>query len=216
MTLDGALMVESALEALLADGVSRTRATELLIERAVANASCAATVVLVEGLSDQIALEVVASRVGRPLADEGVAVVPMGGATNIGRFLTLFGDARIAGLYDLAEERHCRRSLERSGRDLSSGLATVGFFACESDLEDELIRALGMVRIERILDANGELASFRRMQREPFHRGGVPERQIHRFISGHSGRKYRYARLLVEALDLSRTPRPLVGLLAYV
>ena len=51
--------------------------------------SCA--VVLVEGMSDQAALETLAARIGRDLRDEGVFIVPMGGATNIGHFLGLFG-----------------------------------------------------------------------------------------------------------------------------
>ena len=216
MSLDDALMVESALDALLADGHSRTRATELVIERTVANASGAPTVVLVEGLSDQIALEVVARRCGRDLEDEGVAVVPMGGATNIRRFLAHFGVARLAGLYDVPQERHFERSLERAGLDTTAGLGPIGFFGCERDLEDELIRAVGLTRIRHVIEEAGEAASFRRLQHEPFHRGRAPDRQVHRFISSHSGRKYRYARLLAEALEVSRVPRPLTDLLSYL
>src|SRR5204862_367989 len=37
-------------------------------------------IVLVEGFSDQIAVETLAARRGRDLADESVAVVPIGGA----------------------------------------------------------------------------------------------------------------------------------------
>jgi len=208
--------VESMLDGLLAEGHSRTHATQLIIERAVANASGASTVVLVEGLSDQIALETLALRRGRVLEDEEVAVVPMGGATNIRRFLTLFGEVRFAGLYDVAEERHFARSLQWVGLDTSAGLSRIGFFACQRDLEDELIRALGVARVEQVIDAEGEAASYRRLQREPFHRGGTPDRQLHRFLSSHSGRKYRYARLLVEALDPARIPRPLSDLLAHL
>ncbi|MFD3442737.1 TOPRIM nucleotidyl transferase/hydrolase domain-containing protein, partial [Streptomyces sp. NPDC058685] len=68
------------------------------------------TVVLVEGDSDRIALEVLAARSGRRLDAEGISVVPLGGATSIGRFLKMFGpqgidvrpprpsDAREAGI----------------------------------------------------------------------------------------------------------------------
>jgi hypothetical protein len=66
------------------------------------------TVVLVEGISDQVALEALAERGGRELAAEGSTVVPMGGASNIRRFLERFGprglDARLAGLCDAGEE----------------------------------------------------------------------------------------------------------------
>ena len=216
MARDDALMVESALDALLAQGHSRTRATELLIERTVMDAAGASTVVLVEGLSDQIAVETVARGRGRLLDEEGIAVVPMGGATNVGRFLRLFGRARLAGLYDVAQERHFERNLERAGLDVRAGLASIGFFACESDLEEELIRALGIARVEQVIDAAGEAASYRRLQSEPFHRSRAAEQQAHRFISSQSGRKYRYARLLAEALDPARLPRPLDDLLGYL
>jgi hypothetical protein len=73
------------------------------------------TVVLVEGSSDQVALEALAERRGRDLAAEGVAVVPMGGARNIRRFLELFGprgmDVRLAGLCDAGEEGDFRHGL---------------------------------------------------------------------------------------------------------
>ena len=84
--------------------------------------SCA--VVLVEGMSDQAALETLAARIGRDLRDEGVFIVPMGGATNIGHFLGLFGPrgfgVRLAGLCDQGEEHGFCRSLEQAG--LGAGL----------------------------------------------------------------------------------------------
>ncbi len=48
-------------------------------------------VVLVEGISDQLALEALARRRGRDLEAEGIRIVSMGGATTIGRFLERFG-----------------------------------------------------------------------------------------------------------------------------
>jgi predicted ATP-dependent endonuclease of OLD family len=59
-------------------------------------------VVLVEGMSDQSAVEALAARRGRNLGAEGISVVPMGGARSIGHFLKLYGphgyDVRLAGL----------------------------------------------------------------------------------------------------------------------
>ncbi len=49
------------------------------------------SVVLVEGSSDRAAHEVLAARRGRDLSAEGVAVVTMGGAKNIWRFVRVFG-----------------------------------------------------------------------------------------------------------------------------
>ncbi len=212
--------IESELGALWADGHSRTRATELVIERAVADAARSDVVVLVEGVSDLIVLDVLAARRGLDLRDAGIAIVPMGGATNIGRFVDLFGprglDLRLAGLCDASEEQHIARSLMRAGlgsRLDREGLAAAGFYVCVEDIEDELIRNLGTAKVERIIEKQGDLTSFRTMRREPFHRERRLEQQVHRFVRG---RNYRYARALTEALDLSCVPRPLEQLLTHV
>src|SRR5215471_68763 len=61
-------------------------------------------VVLVEGVSDKVALETLALRRGRDLATESVAVVAAGGAQAMGRFLELYGphgtNVVMAGLCD--------------------------------------------------------------------------------------------------------------------
>jgi hypothetical protein len=180
------------------------------------------TVVLVEGASDQVALEALAERRGRELAAEGVAVVPMGGAGNVRRFLELFGprglDVRLAGLCDVGEEGDFRRGLERAGlgSNLSRvGMEALGFYVCVADLEDELIRCLGAAAVEQVVQAQGELGSFRTFQRQPAWRARRSQEQLRRFIGTHSGRKVRYARLLVGALDLTGVPRPLDRVLAH-
>ena len=179
------------------------------------------TVVLVEGSSDQVALQAIAARRGRELAAEGIAVVPMGGARNIGRFLELFGprglNLRLAGLCDAPEEGDFRRGLERAG--LGSNLRraemeALGFYVCVADLEDELIRCLGAAAVEQVVEAEGELGSFRTFQQQPAWRGRPSQEQLRRFLGTHSGRKLRYARLLVDALDLTSVPRPLDRVLA--
>jgi hypothetical protein len=180
-------------------------------------------VVIVEGISDQIALETLAVRRGRDLDSEGVAVVPIGGAQAIGRFLAQFGplgaNLRLAGLCDAGEEGVFRRALERAGlgRNLTRpDLERLGFHVCDVDLEDELIRAVGPPSIEAILEANGDLRSFHTFQKQPAWRGRKVDRQLRRFLCSSDRRKMRYARLLVEALDLDRMPRPLDGVLAHV
>jgi hypothetical protein len=180
-------------------------------------------VVLVEGMSDRIALEVLARRRGRDLAAEGVCVDAMAGATNIGHFLDLYGprgrDVRLAGLYDAAEERFFQRGLSRAGfgSELSRpAMEALGFFRCAADLEDELIRALGTDEVQRIIEAEEELESFRILQRQPAQRGRSTQDQLRRFMGSRSGRKYRYAGLLAGAVDLGRVPRALDGVLAHV
>ena len=181
------------------------------------------TVVLVEGSSDQVALEALAARGGRDLGAEGIAVVPMGGASNIGRFLELFGprglDVRLAGLGDAGEEGDFRRGLEWAGLGSDLGRAdmeALGFYVCVADLEDELIRCLGAAGVEQVVEAQGELGSFRTFQQQPAWQGRSSQAQLRRFIGTHSGRKIRYARLLVDALELTSVPRPLDRLLAQL
>src|SRR5438477_8325581 len=109
--------------------------------RALARAADASAVVLVEGYSDQIAVETLAARQGRDLAQERVLVVPIGGAQAIGRFLTRFAEAKVAGLCDVGEEEVFRRGLEHAGygSNLSRAeMERLGFFVCVVDLEDEL------------------------------------------------------------------------------
>jgi hypothetical protein len=180
-------------------------------------------VVLVEGASDQVALEALAARRGRDLDAERISIVPIGGAQAIGRFLDRFGprglDVRLAGLCDAGEEGDFRQGLERAGlgSDLTRGdMERLGFYVCDADLEDELIRALGAVSVGRVVDAEGDLGSFRSLQKQPEWRGRATEEQLRRFMGSGGGRKIRYARLLVDALDLSRVPRPLDLVLAHV
>jgi hypothetical protein len=178
-------------------------------------------VVLVEGVSDQWAVEALAERRGRNLDAEGVSVVPIGGAQAIGRFLERFGpnglNLRLAGLCDAAEESEFRRGLERAGlgSDLTrADMERLGFYVCVVDLEDELIRAHGAAAVEEIVETEGDLRSFRTLQKQPAWLGRPPEEQLRRFMGSGGRRKIRYARLLVKALDLSRMPRPLEGVLA--
>jgi hypothetical protein len=183
----------------------------------------AANVILVEGMSDRFALETLAKRRGRNLAREDIAVVSMGGATNIRSFLQRYGpsgaNARLAGLCDAGEERHFQRALEGAGFGSCRSRADMeacGFFVCDADLEDELLRALGTEAVERVIDEQGELRAFRIFQSQPAQRDRPVEAQLHRFMGTKSHRKHAYGKFLVEALDLSRVPRPLERVLDYV
>ena len=170
-------------------------------------------VVIVEGGSDRVALETLAKRRGRDLAAEGVEIVSIGGAHAIRRYLErLKADAsevKLAGLVDAGQEEVFRRAVDHTGFEID-------LYVCDSDLEDELIRAVGLESVEKVIELQGELRSLRSLQKQPAQRGRTTLQHVRRFISSHSGRKALYARLLVEALDLDRVPRPLDQVLSTV
>jgi hypothetical protein len=179
-------------------------------------------IVVVEGKSDQVAIEALAERRGVDLAAAGVRVERLGGAHRIGKFLEHFGAGRdgprLAGLCDAGEELVFRRALERAGfgaKLTRADMEKLGFFVCVADLEEELIRALGAPRVEEILRANDDLHRFRTLQQMPAWRDRATEEQLRRFMGSGGRRKIRYARFLVEALDLDHVPRPLDRVLAH-
>lgn len=179
----------------------------------------ASSVVLVEGASDQAAVEALARRVGRDLGAEGVLVIAIAGATNIGRFLDLLGpsgfDVTLAGLCDRGEANEFSVALNLAGLTVSShaDMEQHGFFICHDDLEEELIRALGAEAMLRVMEGQRQLRSFRRFQNQPAQREKTIEAQIWRWLGNH---KIRYAPLMVDALDLDRIPLPLERLLAAI
>lgn len=187
---------------------------------ALVAAASAETLVLVEGASDQVAVETLAGRDGRDLASEGVVVVPIGGAQAVGRYLRRFGPGgagvALAGLCDAGEEEYFRRGLTGAGLGSPQTrleMERLGFFVCVDDLEDELIRAAGQEMIEALLHAQGDLPAFQTFQKQPEWRRATFEAQMHRFLGAGARRKLRYARLLVGAVELDRMPRPLTEVL---
>lgn len=89
----------------------------------------------------------------------------------------------------------------------------LGFYVCVEDLEDELVRAIGAGRVVELIDSQGDLGSFRSLQRQPPWRGQPVAAQLRRFLGSGARRKLRYARLLAGAVDLDRLPYPLDSLL---
>ncbi|MEU9476057.1 TOPRIM nucleotidyl transferase/hydrolase domain-containing protein [Streptomyces sp. NPDC048191] len=168
--------------------------------------------VLLEGLSDVAAVSALAARRGRDLEAEGVCVLSMGGAMSVGRFAHLLGPPglglRLTGLCDEAERGYYARGLARAGA------AQQEFFVCAADLEDELIRALGVTRMAELVRAEGDLRPLQTFLRQPAQQGRPAQQQLRRFLGTKKGRKIHYGRVLVEALDADRVPAPLDGLLA--
>ncbi len=200
-------------------------------------------VVLVEGHSDRVALRTLAQCLGRDLDAEGVEVVAMGGITNTRAFAKRYGPLGLglplAGLYDIGERAVLRRGLRAAGLadplepyafepDVVEPEAIgpeaieppaferLGFYACDRDLEDELLRALGTDAAEAVIAEAGEAQSLRLLAGMPAQRGWTRLAVLRRFLGSQSGRKARYADLFVRALDPDRVPEPLTALLAHV
>jgi hypothetical protein len=167
--------------------------------------------VLLEGPSDVAAVGALAASRGRDLEAEGVCVLPIGGAMSVGRFACLLGPPglglRLTGLCDEGERRFYARGWERAGA------AQGGFFVCAADLEDELIRALGVTRVQELVRAEGDVRALQTFLRQPAQRDRPSQQQLRRFLGTKKGRKIHYGRVLVEALEPGRIPAPLDGLL---
>lgn len=159
--------------------------------------------VLVEGASDRAAVLAAARVLDRDLAGDGVAVLPMGGAMSVRRYVGLLGASgsglRLRGLCDAGEVRFFERA----------GLAAEAIAVCRPDLEGELIQALGVAGVEEILADEGDLRLFRMFQQQPAQRGRPTAHQLHRFLGTTSGRKEQYGRALTAALTADALPEPL-------
>lgn len=184
-----------------------------------AEAFFARAVILVEGPSDQYALEALAERRGRNLDSEGISIVAIGGASTVGNYLSLFGPhgfgLPLAGLCDLAEERFFTAGLQRAGHAINSrtDIERLGFYVCDVDLEDELIRAIGAVDVVQLIQAVGDWHASETLQQQPNFRNEPLDDQVRAFIRG---QKIRYAPLLMDRVDLANVPTPLDGVLSSV
>ncbi|WP_199706396.1 ATP-dependent endonuclease [Amnibacterium setariae] len=157
--------------------------------------------VLVEGESDAAVLRVLAARRG----GDAPPVLPTGGASGVRRALRALPTPprAVLALCDEAEAPQVVRAL---GPDDA-------VFVCRADLEDELIRALGVGGALAVLAATGDLPAFRTLQAQPAHRGRPEVAQLRRFIAAGSGRKARIDAALAEALPDGVEPPPLAALL---
>ncbi|WP_431844097.1 hypothetical protein [Calidifontibacter indicus] len=170
--------------------------------------------VLLEGASDIAAV--------RALADDdldGVRLVDLQGVTNVRRVLRDLRqrdpDATVLGMCDAGEVRFVERAVREAGRPVRdvSDLPAYGFFVCVADLEDELIRALGVDRVLLVVQQLGLAGKFATLQQQPDWQGRPVEEQLHRFCGVASGRKELLARELASALGLDDAPEPLRALL---
>ena len=170
---------------------------------------------LVEGESDKAALESLAPRFGVDLVAEEITVTVLGGAGNFGRAIAEAAAQghRVGGLYDEGEERFVAGALNRQeGEDLTRQ----GFFACRRDLEDELIRAIGMAEMTAVLESKNDLKGFRAFQGQEAHSSAEADEQLRRFISANGARKRQYAAAMAEEVAFENVPEPMSGLINWI
>ncbi|WP_226963778.1 hypothetical protein [Nostocoides sp. F2B08] len=178
-----------------------------------------APVVLLEGRSDIAAVRAAADVAEVDLSD--VRLVDLGGITNIRSHLVALTheacggegpDAEhVLGMCDVGETRFVESALESTGhwvRD-ASDLPSAGFFVCVEDLEDELLRALGIPRVLGVLDRLGLRGKLDALAQQPAWRDRPLHEQLHRFAGVASGRKELLAAELTAELTPDELPEPL-------
>jgi hypothetical protein len=215
---DGGNGVESASASALSDDEARRLAR--LSTPLTAESFFARKVVLVEGISDVLAIRAMATRAGRNLDAEGVTLLSLEGGGGFEAYVKLLGPfglgLELLGLCDADQEALWSRWLEAAGfgQNLDrSAMEALGFFVCDRDLEDEFIQTLGVGTVVQLIDNEGETPAFQAFINEPKHQNKSPEDQIRSFFRK-QGRKARYAPLLVDATAAGGEPHPLQEVLA--
>ncbi|MFS3128967.1 TOPRIM nucleotidyl transferase/hydrolase domain-containing protein [Nocardioides sp. Bht2] len=171
--------------------------------------------ILVEGESDKAAVETLAPRFGVDLETEQITVQVINGAGNFRAAIaeSVAQGHRVGGLYDEGEERYVAGALNRQvGEDLTRQ----GFFACRRDLEEELIRATGVVGVTAILEAKNDLKGFRQFQAQEAHSSEQADEQLRRYVSANGARKREYAARMAEEVPFEDVPEPMTGLINWI
>lgn len=187
-----------------------------------AEAFFARSVILVEGLSDLYAIVALAERLGRNFDASGISIVDMEGAGGLKTFVELLGRAgfglKIAGMCDADKEADWATVLHEAGITAKATRASMhgsGFFVCDLDLEDELIRAYGTAHVVQLIKEEGEGEALEQFKGQNAYKSKPLAAQVRAFLQK-KGRKVRYAPLIVDRLDLSKVPPPLTQVLNHV
>jgi hypothetical protein len=182
--------------------------------------TAAPALVLLEGPSDVAALEEVLAARGPEVSRPAYRLVDMGGVTNTATHLraAAAAGARVLGLCDAGEAWVVARALERRGEPVAdvADLPRHGFFVCRRDLEEELIRALGVDACLALLEDLGLGARFRVFSTQPAWVDRPVGERLHRFAGVASGRKIRLARAMAARLPPRAVPSPIAALVDHL
>lgn len=174
-------------------------------------------VCLLEGASDVAAVRRLMT--AQAIDPAPIELVNLQGVTNVGRVLKelrqVRGDVDVVGMCDVAESRFVERALAEDGLPVTdvTDLPIYGFFVCEADLEEELIRALGPERARDALVGQGLGGKLEALRTQPEWADRPLAEQLHRFCGAASGRKEAAAAILAGELTPDEVPEPLALLL---
>ena len=173
----------------------------------------AEVLILVEGESDQAAVATAAATLGCDLEERRAEIRVLGGATNFDRALSSLKqqpELDVVGLCDANEADLWHRVVEQHGR------LDAEIYVCDRDLEDELLRACGLDRVERYIESVDEGRPLRTMRKQApwVDKPGVE--QLRRFIGAKATRKVRYGAGLTALLEPHEIPAPIADLLRSI
>jgi len=182
----------------------------------------ARTVILVEGVSDKLALEAAAELSGVSLDGKGVSIVSVDGGNTLRMYLRLFGGEGfgldLVGMCDEDKEGVWQRDLSDAGYgDVPDRAAMehLHFYVACQDLEDELVRALGDQETEECIREQGDSTKLSKFSGQPKQAGKSRHDQLRAFLQVRD-RKARYAPLLVDRLTEAALPDVLRKVLSNV
>jgi len=186
----------------------------------VAESFFARSVILVEGPSDKLALQAAAEKLSKDLDSRGASIIELDGANTLATFLKLVGktgfDLPIYALCDADKESLWRSTLQSAGYgtlETRADLEAFGFLVADRDLEDELIRALGVARVKAAITNEGDDSAWATFQKQGTQRGLPELEQLRNFIQVRTARKVQYAPVLVDLLQLHEVPNCLARII---
>jgi AAA domain, putative AbiEii toxin, Type IV TA system len=184
-----------------------------------AEAFFARHVVLVEGITDYQAVRLIATKLGRNLDAEGVAVLPLDGGGTLKVYLELLGpdglDLDLAGLCDADYEQDWRSKLAGAGLTVTTRqeMEAAGFFVADRDLEDELVAALGTTNTQVVISNDGAAGDFQQFANSAGQQGEPLAEQLRAFVQK---KKTRWTPQLAAAIAPASIPPSIAALLAHV
>ena len=170
----------------------------------------AAIVIAVEGPSDRIIVNKVASVLGIDLDKHDIVVVETDGCGNMKGVESIFGNGGFnIPLFELADDDSREDIAKRVGADSGNpaDLAAHHVFISSNDLEDEYVRAIGAARIWRVIKSMKVFSKTELRRCELGDDGNPTEASLAAFIRAKTSRKIPSAIVAASLIDTENAPR---------